>query len=169
MGKRTQFLHWTLFACLVAAGAYLAVENGWWGRVERDSTHITLITLSVFTLSTLWLGRLSWRIGSPHDGKGYRLLRHSLGHGHFAASACVTIGLIGTVIGYYLTSQLTTGGENASEVMASNIKAGMGTYLINTAVGGICGFLVEIQTHFGLMATERAMLEAGIPLEEDAS
>ncbi len=147
MREKRLFLQWALFICLVAIGAAIAASLGWSGYVfHGDSTHLTVVTLSVFVLTTAWCGRLCWRFASGENSKA---IEHALASGWFASSVCVTLGLLGTVIGYYLMMQgVADGGEDAAEQLVRQIRAGMGTVLINTVVGGICGLLIEVQSHF---------------------
>ncbi len=145
-GKRL-FLQWSLFACAVAVGFVILSRLGWSHYVLRgDPTHITLVTFGVFLLTTLWCGRLAWRAS---NGRDQETLRHELESGWFASSVCVTLGLLGTVVGYFLMMQdVSNGGADAAEQLVRQIRTGMGTVLINTIVGGACGLLIELQSHF---------------------
>lgn len=160
MSEKRLFLQWALFVSLVAIFAFIVMFLGWSGYVFKgDSTHITLVTLGVFVYTTAWCGRLAWRLSNGEDPA---LIGHSLASGWFASSVCVTLGLLGTVIGYYLMMQNATGtGDDAAEQLVYQIRSGMGTVLINTVVGGLCGLLIEIQSHFIGQATKKAARKAG--------
>ena len=147
------FLKWALFASLISIGAFIASRLGWFGYVQNgDPTHITFITLGVFVLTTAWLGRVCWKFGAGD----YQSAAHGLDSGWFASSVCVSLGLIGTVIGYFMMMQGVTGeGEEAAKELVHQIRIGMGTVLINTIVGGICGLLIELQSHFIGQAVKR--------------
>lgn len=142
-GKRV-FLQWSLFMCLVAIGAFIAADLGWIGYLKRDPTHITLLTLTVFVLATAWLGRLSWRFSNGDDPEE---LEHELDHGWFASSLCVSIGLIGTAVGYYLMLKNGDSVGDPQEVIR-NAFANTSVAIINTVFGAVCGVIVEVQSHF---------------------
>ena len=158
MRSKNLFLQWALFVCLVLIGTAIGTSLGWMGYVVNgDPTHITLVTLAVFVCSTLYLGRLSWRLTNGGDAK---VIAHKLSTGWFASSVCVTLGLLGTVVGYFVMMQGVPGtGEDVAEQLVHQIRAGMGTVLVNTIVGAICGLLIEVQSHFIEQAAKRAMLE----------
>lgn len=160
-GKRL-FLQWSLFICLVAIGAFIAAGMGWVGHLRDDPTHITLVTLGVFLLATAWLGRLAWKLSNGQDPA---IVREELGHGHFASSLCVSIGLIGTAIGYYLMLKDGNAGGEAAEVIRRTF-ANTSIAIINTVFGAVCGVLVEVQSHFIEHAAKKALREAGTPVEE---
>jgi hypothetical protein len=158
MQGKSLFLQWALFACLVVIGTLIGTSLGWFGYVlGGDPTHVTLITLAVFCGTTAWLGWQCWRLSEDGDAKA---VLHSLKSGWFASSACVTLGLLGTVIGYFLMMQsVGGGGEDAAEQLVHQIRLGMGTVLINTVVGGVCGLLIEVQSHFIGQAVESRIRE----------
>ncbi|MEY4745088.1 MAG: hypothetical protein RL272_1033 [Candidatus Parcubacteria bacterium] len=161
-GKRI-FLKWSLFACLVVIGAAIAAGTGWIGYLRKDPTHITLVTLGVFVLATAWLGRLSWKLSNGHDPE---IVREELDHGWFASSLCVSIGLIGTAIGYYLMLQRGNTGGDASEVIRQTF-ANTSIAIVNTVFGAVCGVLVEVQSHFIGHAVKGVLRGAGKPDDEE--
>lgn|SRR3989338_1216397 len=146
MRGRHLFLQWSLFVCMLAIGLVILARLGWSGYVlQGDSTHVTLVTFGVFVLTTVWCGRLAWRASS---GENPELIRHDLETSWFASSVCVTLGLLGTVIGYLILAQAAGGGEEAADQLVRQIRLGMSTVLVNTVVGGACGLFIEIQSHF---------------------
>lgn len=160
METKSLFLKWALFACLVVIGAAIVSSLGWAGYVlNGDETHLTLVNLVVLALTTAWCGRLSWRLS---NGAAPKEIKHALESGWFASSVCVTLGLLGTVVGYYMMLQSGPGGgEDAGEQLVRQIRASMGTALINTVVGGFCGLIIELQSHFIGQAAKKAMLDDG--------
>lgn len=161
-GKRL-FLKWTLFTSLIAIGAFIGASTGWIGYLKNDPTHITLATLTVFAIATAWLGRLSWKLSNGHDPE---VVREELDHGWFASSLCVSIGLIGTAVGYYLMLQHGNAGAEASEVIRQTF-ANTSIAIVNTVFGAVCGVLIEIQSHFIGHAAKKALRAAGKPVKED--
>lgn len=152
MKKRTVFLRWAMFAILIVTGAYAAQQAGWIGYVQDDPTHVTYITLSVFVLATLWCGRMCWALSSDRDPDDIDI---DLKLGHYASSLCVSIGLIGTAVGYYLMLKGGSAQGQASEIIKRTF-ANASIAIVNTVVGGICGVLIEIQSKFIEHAAARA-------------
>ena len=154
-GKRL-FLQWSLFICLVAIGAFIAADLGWVGYLKRDPTHITYATLVVFFLATGWLGKLSWDLSKGADPGE---LEDRLEHGWFASSLCVSIGLIGTAVGYYLMLKNGDSVGDPQQVIREAF-ANTSIAIINTVFGAVCGVIVEVQSHFIGHAVRRASKEA---------
>ena len=143
-GKRL-FLQWALFVSLLCVAAMIAASLGWISLVfNSDPTHITYVTFCVFFLATLWCGSLSWKLsnGAPPDD-----VEDDLAHGRFASSLCVSIGLIGTAVGYYLMLKNGNATGEPSEVIRQAF-ANTSIAIVNTIFGAVSGVLVEIQSHF---------------------
>ena len=163
MQDKRLFLGWALFMCLVAITAFIGVNLGWAGYVAKDPTHITLATLFVFTIATAWCGRLSWKLSSGHDPAE---IEEDLAHGWFASSLCVSIGLAGTAVGYYLMLKHGDAVGDPSEVIRQAF-AHTSIAIINTILGAVCGLIVEIQSHFIGHAVKKALRRAGKPAGRD--
>ena len=157
MNKRTVFLRWALFACFIAVGIYVAWQRGWGGYVQDDPTHVTYITLSFFAIATLWCGRLSWALCGGRDPDDIEI---DLKLAHYASSLCVSIGLIGTAVGYYLMLKQGGAEGQASEIIKRTFS-NASIAIVNTVVGGICGVLIEIQSKYLEHATAKALKRAG--------
>ena len=163
MKDKGLFLRWSLFMSLVVILSIVAASLGWIGYLRNDPTHITLVTLGVFALASAWCGRLSWRLSSGHD---YREVEVSLMHGWFASSLCVSIGLIGTAVGYYLMLNHLNDGGGAGEAV-KRISGHASVAIVNTIFGGICGALVEIQSHFIESTVKTASLNERLVMKKD--
>lgn len=159
MHDKRLFLKWALFASLIVIGAIIAANLGWTEYLGNDPTHITYITLTVFCLATIWCGRLSWRLAGGRDPKAVSM---ELKHGWFASSLCVSIGLIGTAVGYHIMLQHGHSGGEPGQVI-DQAFANTSIAIINTVVGAICGVLVEIQSHFVEHAVDKALAAGGKP------
>jgi hypothetical protein len=165
MKDKRLFLRWALFMSLIAIGGFIAAGLGWAGYVTDDPTHVTFVTLGVFFLATAWCGYLCWRLSNGHDPED---VRHALDHGWFASSLCVSMGLIGTAIGYYMMLKNGNAGGEPSAVIRQAF-AHTSVAIINTVTGAVCGVIVEIQSHFIGHAVKNALRRAGKPVPEDAS
>jgi hypothetical protein len=159
MRHKRLFLKWALFASLVIIGAIVASNIGWAEHLEKDPTHITYVTFTVFCLATLWCGRLTWRLTSGRDPHEVAL---ELKHSWFASSLCVSIGLIGTAVGYFIMLEHGHSGGEPGQVI-DQAFANTSIAIINTVVGAVCGVLVEIQSHFVEVAVEKAIAKGGKP------
>ncbi|MEK9152493.1 MAG: hypothetical protein AAB692_03945 [Patescibacteria group bacterium] len=157
-GKRL-FLQWALFMSLIGVAAIIGLSLGGLAIFREEPTHISLITLSVFFLATVWCGRLAWKLSGGHDPQD---IVHELDHGWFASSLCVSIGLIGTAIGYYMMLKHGAVGAEGRTAMFANTSIAV----INTFFGAICGVIVEIQSHFIGHAAAKAVRAAGKKAEE---
>lgn len=129
----TVFLGWLLIAGLLTFAGFLIYQYGLFSAVwEADSTRLSLIILLLFMLTSLYLGRCAWRMGSEYrelftsePGVGSLIHEHrSLmgvgaadgllldrltervhgGHhiGWFMSDVLIRLGLVGTVIGFIL-------------------------------------------------------------------
>lgn len=157
MNKRSVFLQWALFACLVAMGVYVAWQSGWVEYLQKDPTHITYLSLSAGALATLWCGRLCWKLSSGHDPDEIGI---GLDIAHYASSFCVSIGLIGTAVGYLLMFKQGSVNAPASEVVRQTYAAAS-VAIVNTVCGAVCGLLVEVQSQAIKYAVAKANKLAG--------
>ena len=153
MKGKTLFLRWALFMSLVTVGCLIGINLGWLKYLKSDPTHLTLATIATFLLATAWLGRLSWRLSSGADPAE---VEEDLSHGWFASSLCVSIGLAGTAIGYYLMLQNGNATGDPSTVIREAF-AHTSIAIINTVTGAICGILLEVQSHFVGHAVKKAL------------
>jgi hypothetical protein len=139
-------------ASLIVTGAIITHRLGYSSYVNDDPTHVTYVTLGFFVLATVWCGRLAWALSGGRDPDDIEI---DLKLGHYASSLCVSIGLIGTAIGYYL--MLKEGGADgeANEIIKRTFS-NASIAIVNTVVGGVCGVLLEIQAKFLEHATAKA-------------
>lgn len=164
MKAKATFLYWALFATGLAIASTYGVRLGWLRYLRNDPTHFTLGTIAVFCIATAWIGRLSWKLSSGVDPVE---VEEDLGHGWFASSLVVSIGLAGTAIGYYLMLQSGDVTGDPSQVIRQAF-ASTSVAIVNTVVGAICGILLELQSHFLGHAVRKAVrLAAKVPSREN--
>ncbi len=162
MQGKSLFLRWSLFMSLVVIAVFIGVTLGWTSSLASDPTHVTLVTLSVFSLATAWCGRLAWKLSNGQDPEE---VEEALAHGWFASSLCVSVGLIGTAIGYYVMLKNGAAVGDPSEVIRRAF-ANTSMAIINTVFGAVCGVIVEVQSHFIGTAIVRAKREQAKDGEE---
>jgi hypothetical protein len=140
---------WLLFIFLLSAacilwskGLFIAV----WGV---DWTNICFIIYGIFGLGTLYTGRLSYSLSKHNGFKGFEWIRRRLKILWFTADQLLTLGMIGTVLGFIsmLTSLFGTTSFNPAMIPAiiSNMTSGMSVALYTTASGLICSLLLKTQ------------------------
>ena len=68
MVPRQLFLRWCIVIGLVAVGSYLLWREGYLTLLaQHDSSGVSMLILAVFTLTTLYLGALAWRLSVAQD------------------------------------------------------------------------------------------------------
>lgn len=156
MQGRNVFLQWALMATLIALGATIAGTLGWFKHLfGSDPTHVTYVTVSVFVLATAWCGNLAWQLA---NGGVPKVIDVRLQHARFASSLCVSVGLIGTAIGYYIMLKNGNAMGDPSEIIKAAF-ANTSIAIVNTIFGAVCGVLLEVQAHFIDNALEHQMLD----------
>ncbi|MEK7545930.1 MAG: MotA/TolQ/ExbB proton channel family protein [Patescibacteria group bacterium] len=145
MKEKRIFLQWAVMASLIVIGAVFAYRLGMLHRLKADPSHLPYVTLVAFTLATAWCGRLCWRLSKGTDPKDVKI---GLILSHYASSLCVSIGLIGTVVGYIIMFLHGSEGNEEAKAVIKQVFGEANVALMNTALGGICGVLVEIQSQY---------------------
>ena len=164
---RILFLRWWLFAALITVGGIFTYQLGAFHEMHRaDGTYMHFSTYGIYSLfafASIWCGLKCWKLASIakkakipgyyDDGpiKELNKLERNAEIGWFAADMCLTLGMIGTVWGFYQMFQ----GENLAEIDVSNVKSmlaligqvarGMSTALSTTLVGLFANALLKVQ------------------------
>jgi biopolymer transport protein ExbB/TolQ len=151
------FLRWSLFLSVLIVALMIGAAVGWVKLIwTDDATRISIAILIVFAITTALCGRMRWQLNRTQENHALdekareRVLtriERKCGHGIFASSACVTLGLLGTVVGLYMMLKQAPVGA-AAEVLANQIRIGLSTALLTTIIGGFFGLLLEAQFHF---------------------
>jgi hypothetical protein len=140
---------WVMFLVLCVATYVLWSENLFTSVWKIDWTKICFIIFGIFTISTLYTGRLSFAI-SKYNGKvDFAWAGRRMKVLWYIADQLLSIGMIGTVIGFIamLNSLFTTSSFNPSMIPAiiSSMTSGMSVALYTTASGLICSLLLKTQ------------------------
>jgi len=162
MKEKRLFLQWAVMASLVVVGVVFAWRLGYDKFLRDDPTRFTYVALAAFTIATAWCGRLAWLLSSGRDPEDIEI---DLKLWHYASSFCVSIGLLGTAVGYLIMFQHGTIDGEAKTVM-HQVFGEASVALVNTVLGGICGVLVEIQSQLIGHAVDKAKKRAGKPKDE---
>lgn len=138
---------WLLFLCSVL-GLVLAAISGHLGAMWRIDAHkVSSITVATYFLLTVFIGRLTWRIGRG-DRSGH--LRYQEGY-DYGVTLMTMLGLIGTVVGFMgLLATSFSSLASADVVQAreaiGTLTTGSSTALVNTLVGllGAVGLKLQV-------------------------
>lgn len=138
MTKR--FLYWWLmFAVQLALVLTVLLEfNGFEYMLNSDVTYISFVVLVLWALTSLSIGRITYKYGQPTETMW------------FTAESCMTLGMIGTVLGFMfmLSTSFTNIDPSNAEAMKDVISAmaqGMGTALLTTFVGLVASLSLKVQ------------------------
>ena len=139
------FLQWWLMFCVYAMGAWtLQTFDLFTALYDADYSKISFLIIGIFSLSTIAVGYLTYRVS-----KGLPVKEIHIENCWFFAGEMPTLGLIGTVIGFIIMLTAFTG-LDVSDVASiqqalENMVLGMGSALLTTLTGMVCGFLLKLQ------------------------
>lgn len=150
--KYAAFLRWWLYFVLTCLGGAAAYGFGLLNLVnEADFTKISFLIYGLFLGFSIYTGVNTHRACKVTGDSGpIPLLYRRNESGWFMADQLLSLGMVGTVIGFiYMLS--TSFAELNLEVITSmqaaltKLGAGMSTALYTTAVGLICSLLLKLQ------------------------
>ena len=151
------FLRWWIFTLAVGGLCFLV---GWLGFFETlyhaDISKLSFLILLIYSILSIRCGLLTYRYDSDVAKSGKKMndvkkyILKSLQPGWFWAEICLSIGMIGTIIGFII--MMASGLENIdftnteqTKVMIAELSRGMGTALYTTLIGLICAVLTRVQ------------------------
>ena len=153
--KHTLFLKWWLFISAVMAGAtYLYFTDMFTLLWNKDATKLSYVLLLLFVFMSVWCGYKTWRLSVFLDSNKtekyiIEKIEHLMEVGWFTSDLCLSIGMMGTVIGFImmLSGFSNVNVEDLSTVqgMIKGLGAGMSTALYTTLTGLVCSALLKIQ------------------------
>lgn len=133
------FLKWWLLFCIQLLIAGIAVYYNYLNYVlEHDATYLSLVIIGLWAFTSFYLG---WKVV-----KGKRDLETQW----FSAESCMTIGMIGTVIGFLMMlgdsfAHIDVGNTDAMRDTISKMAVGLSTALITTLNGLIASLFLKGQ------------------------
>lgn len=146
------FLWWWLSICVTAVAILVAIVFGGFEHLwASDQTKISLGILTLFALTTSWIGYVFARLcHTASDSQTFTDLHNTLDMCWFSADTSVTLGLIGTVVGFMLMLGPAFDGINVADhqvaqAAISSMASGMSTALITTFCGLACGQHIKKQ------------------------
>ena len=143
---------------LTAFFMYLCLDGTLLELWKSDITKLSFLIMSIFGVMLGWCGTKYWKVSVLQDRRRtttaeFSEVRRSLEVGWFVSDLFLTIGMIGTVIGFIwmLAGFATVDFNNVQTVqgLLSKLGSGMATALYTTLSGLVCSCLLKVQC-FGL-------------------
>lgn len=155
MLKRKLFLRWWIIMTLIVIGVIITWSLGGIHEIySKDQTFLSCVIAAIFAYMSLWCGVKTWYMSNAVEGKQIhastkeKVVRQEE-IGWFTSDLCLTLGMIGTVIGFILMLSGFTGLDVANvtsiQTLIVKIAQGMGTALYTTLVGLVASSLLKIQ------------------------
>ena len=155
MIKHTLFLKWWLFITTVGVGMFYAGNQGFFDTLwVADTTKLSFLLIGIFAFMSVWCGYKTWKLSVFLDSEKtekyiVEKIEHLMEIGWFTSDLCLSIGMMGTVIGFImmLAGFGSVNVEDMSTVqgMIKGLGVGMSTALYTTLMGLICSALLKIQ------------------------
>ena len=155
MIKHTLFLKWWLFLSITLLGTLGLGQQGYLHLLwEGDTTKLSFVLLSIFTVMSGWCGYKTWTLSRFLDNgqtEDYLVekIEHLMEVGWFTSDLCLSIGMMGTVIGFIMMlsgfTNIDVKDMSTVQGLINNLGVGMSTALYTTLTGLVCSALLKIQ------------------------
>ena len=151
-----RFLEWWILFLIQVSGLglcyYFDIVDWVW---INDATKLSFLVIGIWLIMTIKCGinavaydRVNALNGGIIKERTKARLEAKLDSGWFASDQCLSIGMLGTVIGFLLmmgSIAVDNADVEAIQAMLKTMSTGMATALITTAVGMIFGNLLKLQ------------------------
>ena len=140
--KYSKLAIWSsIFGFTILTSAPAGYFNFYNYLIENDPTKISLLIISIFTISSIITG---WQCYTKKTNE--KIIQNLW----FSSQAMVTLGMIGTVIGFLLMlsnsfAELDITSTESAQNALKEIGIGMATALLTTFCGMTGGLLLQIQ------------------------
>ena len=134
------FLCWWLIVCVVGAGLYITHSMGWLVSLyTNDLTYITFVITVIAGLTTLSLG-YKFKMSDAN----------SVDVEWFVSDVVLTLGMLGTIIGFMIMLQGTFSSIEFNDVHSirlalSSMSQGLFTALNTTLLGLVSSIILKVQ------------------------
>ena len=153
--KHQLFLRWWLFITLVvSATAYMVADGVFVTIWENDATKLSFVLFGLFGIMSGWCGYKTYRLSKFIDEGGDEphlidRIERLMEVGWFTSDLCLTIGMVGTVVGFIMMlsgfATVNIADVKTVQSLIRELGVGMSTALYTTLTGLICGALLKIQ------------------------
>ncbi len=139
---------------IIASLLYLVVQGSFQVLWDQDTTKLSFVLLAIFSAMSGWCGYKTWTLSNFLDNdqtEDYLVekIEHLMEVGWFTSDLCLSIGMMGTVIGFImmLSGFASVDVENMTTVqdLIKGLGSGMSTALYTTLTDLICSALLKIQ------------------------
>ena len=134
------FLYWWLIVCVVGASSYITHTMGWLVPLyTNDITYITFLITVIAGLTTLSLG-YKFKMSDAN----------SVDVEWFVSDVVLTLGMLGTIIGFMIMLQGTFSSIEFNDVHSirlalSSMSQGLFTALNTTLLGLVSSIILKVQ------------------------
>ena len=134
------FLYWWLIVCVVGASSYITHTMGWLVPLyTNDITYITFLITVIAVLTTLSLG-YKFKMSDAN----------SVDVEWFVSDVVLTLGMLGTIIGFMIMLQGTFSSIEFNDVHSirlalSSMSQGLFTALNTTLLGLVSSIILKVQ------------------------
>lgn len=139
----------------IMASSVLLAGLGLLGTLwENDATKLSFVLLALFAVMSGWCGYKTWRLSVFIDSnktEPYLIekIEHLMEVGWFTSDLCLSIGMMGTVIGFIMMlggfANIDINDMATVQGLIKGLGVGMSTALYTTLTGLICSALLKIQ------------------------
>jgi hypothetical protein len=153
--KHKIFLRWWLFISILSAALAYGFNTGAFHTLwDIDFTKISFLIIGLLALSSIFCGRIAWRLSSYLNQKNYDInlvkdIERDVDASWFVSDLFFTIGMVGTVIGFIVMlsgfDSIDFSNPDTTRQMISSLGSGMSTALYTTLTGLVCSVLLKIQ------------------------
>lgn len=141
---KSTYLKWWLLNATVFSGCVIAAYFGVFKDIyQKDYSYLCFVIMAIYVIFSFWNGWHAYEFDSKGKAK-----HNALEPSWFMSEICLSLGMIGTVIGFIgMLQGFSTGidGTKAIQKMMSNMSYGMSTALYTTLAGLIFGNLLKLQ------------------------
>ena len=134
-----KFLIWWLVVVTQFIGIGLVIYfDGIKFIIDKDITRLSFVIFAMWTISTISIGFKSYNYNGDYDTPW------------FIAESCMTVGMIGTVIGFIIMlgssfAEIDPGNIESMRQVIIELALGMSTALLTTLCGLIASLFIKIQ------------------------
>lgn len=142
--RQNLFIKWFIIFAAILAGCSIAGSMGLFSVVlAADVSHLTTIIATLFLLSSLLAGKLSFDLSK--DNVSDVSLKRRLKVLNFMADTFFTLGLMGTIIGFIYMMRGTLNANADVATIITQLKTGSSTKLFTTLFGLVSSLLLQVQ------------------------
>ena len=146
------FLKWWFVFVVQAIGLIVfAYMNGIQYVLENDKTYLSIVIAFIWLIVSLAVGYYTWKKFEKPEFLW------------FAGESCMTVGMIGTIIGFILMlgtrlNNLDPSDTESMRIAISSMAVGMSTALLTT----LCGLTATLMLRVQLVMTDAPTIQGAI-------